>query len=239
MTEAEFKAHALAEFQAGELIVVSGVDDDETNRLLCEVKTDFNAASRGAMVYNALEVVGYPRDVFYGSSFWTARNYYRKGEYVFPSSYVDDGVLYNVPINCASSILLRFKYKCLGNGMSGGTEPTWPTSEGDTVSDNATSWETVSLSYGGLTWEMILLNARQGTGFVALAHNEFDPNGSRALTGDLATDAAYDLMRGFGPAGNVLKHKAYWTRDIYPYYSRLYYHEGNSVQLIKVQVPDR
>jgi hypothetical protein len=239
MTEDAFVSLAVSSFLPGSVYAVSGKNPYLTNNLLCRVKTALAGASKNAMVFDANTFVGYPSDVFVGGQFWQPRYFYRKGEHVFPTSYIEDGVLYNIPFNCANTILPRFRYTCTTNGMSGNDEPVWPLEEDVSISDNQTLWMTKSLRVDGLTWEMILLNSRQGDGFVVLVHNEFDPNGPRAVTGNLANDVAYDLEHGFGPGGNVLKHKAYSSRDLLPYLSMIFYHEGEDVAFIKTQTPVR
>ena len=239
MTEEDFTTLAVTQFYPGEIIVVSGKNTLATQALLCSVKNAILAAGKSSLVIDADTFVGYPYDVFVGSAFWKAGNHYLKGEHVFPSSYVDDGVLYNIPFNCSPTILPRFKYTCTTNGMSAYTEPTWPLVEGTAVVDNETTWLTTALRVDELTWEMILLNSRQGNGFVVLVHNEFDPTGPRAVTGNLTNDVVLDLARGFGPGGNMLKHKAYITRDIFPYFSRLFYYEDEEITFIKNQIPVR
>jgi len=239
MTEEDFIATAVSQFIPGEIVIVSGNNPLLTKTLLCTAKTALLVAGKSSLVIDADTFVGYPYDVFVGSDFWKAGTHYLKGEHVFPSAYVDDGVLYNIPFNCAPTILPRFKYTCTTNGMSAYTEPTWPLLEGTAIIDNETTWLTTALTVDELSWEMILLNSRQGNGFVVLVHNEFDPTGPRAVTGDLINDVVLDLARGFGPGGNMLKHKAYITRDIFPYFSRLYYHEDEDVQFIKTQIPVR
>jgi len=239
MTEAEFITLAVTQFYPGQIIIVSGKNPVATNALLCDAKDALVAAGKNAMVIDADMFVGYSQDTFYSSPFWEAGKHYSKGSTVFPTSYVDDGVLYEIPFNCSDTILPRFRYKCTQNGMSGYTEPSWPLLEGTAIIDNATAWVATRLTVYELTWEMILLQSRQGSGFVALVHNEFDPQGPRAVTGDLVNDVVLDLSFGFGPAGNMLKHKAYRTRDIFPYFSQLFYHEDFVVQFIKNQVPAR
>lgn len=239
MNETDFISLAVAQFYPGEIVVVSGKNPYLTNDLLCRIKTSLSGVGKDSLVIDADTFVGYPSDVFIGGQFWNPRSYYRKGEYVFPSSYIEDNVLYEIPFNCSSSILPRFRYACTKNGMSGNDEPSWPLLDGVAVADNQTIWMTTPLVVSSLTWEMILLNSRQGDGFVVLVHNEFDPEGPRAVTGDLTNDVVYDLERGFGPAGNSLKHKAYAARDIFPYFSRLYYYGDEQVTFIKNQIPVR
>lgn len=239
MTENEFISLAVNQFSTGQIVIVSGKNGVLTNDLLCRAKDAMELAGKQAMVLDANTFVGYPRDVFFGSQFWQASNYYPKGVTVFPTSYVDDGVLYDIPFNCSPTILPRFRYKCTTNGMTAATEPSWPLVEGTAVIDGRATWIAETLIVSGLTWEMILLQSREGDGFVALVHNEFDPDGPRAISGDLVTDVCVDLTYGFGPGGNMLKHKAYSTRDIFPYFSQLFYHEDLDVQFIKSQTPAR
>jgi hypothetical protein len=239
MTEDAFISLAVSDFSPGSVYVVSGKNPYLTNDLLCRTKTALAGASKNALVMDADTFVGYPLDVFIGGQFWQPRYLYRKGEYVFPTSYVDDGVLYNIPFDCAATILPRFRYACTMNGMSGDDEPVWSLVEDTRIPDNQTIWLTTAIRVDGLTWEMILLNSRKGDGFVVLAHNEFDPNGPRAITGNLTNDVVLDLEHGFGPGGNVLKHKAYPSRDIFPYLSMIFYHENEDVTFIKTQTPVR
>lgn len=236
MTEEQFIALAVSEFSNGEIVVVSGPNPLLTNDLLCRAKTAIAAASKTAMVLDASTVVGYPRDVFAGSAFWQPRTYYFKGDYVFPSSYVDDNVLFAHPFNCASTILARFRYQCVTQGQSGNLEPPWPMETGDTVDDYAAGWITRELFFEGLTWEMIYLQAKGN--FVVLAHNEFDPDGPRRMTGDLVNDLMLDLFNTFRPMDRM-GNKATLTRDIFPYMSRVYYHASEEVTFVKTQSPDR
>jgi len=58
---------------------------------------------------------------------WVASTAYAVGDYVRPTS-VDEGSL--------------FVYECTTAGTSGTAEPTWPTTDGTTVTDNTAVWTT-------------------------------------------------------------------------------------------------
>lgn len=71
-----------------------------------------------------------------GSSDWAASTAYSEGDFVEPTT------------------ANGFIYRCTTAGTSGSTEPTWPTTEGDTVSDGTVVWtchdNTIALNASGV-----------------------------------------------------------------------------------------
>lgn len=74
---------------------------------------------------NLIRIMGCNEENFYYASSltaWASSTAYSVGDWVKPTT----------PNGC--------KYKCTTAGTSGGTEPTWPTTEFETVSDNTVVW---------------------------------------------------------------------------------------------------
>lgn len=69
------------------------------------------------------------------ASQWTASTAYSAGAYVIPTTF-----------NSISGEQGKI-FKCTTAGTSGTTQPTWPTGEGATVTDNTVTWTEVSLLF--------------------------------------------------------------------------------------------
>ena len=87
------------------------------------VRGDFNAqaGTRGETGYDP----GYVRDLMTSSS-WKAVTPYGAYQYVRPTT--PNG----------------YQYACLVGGRTGGDEPAWPTTVGDTISDGSATWQCVA-----------------------------------------------------------------------------------------------
>lgn len=220
-------------FNIGEIVTVSGKDIEQVYDTLCLSKSIIEQSGKYAMVYCSDAKAGLSYDIFIGTDQWKARNKYFDGQYVIPTSYSEDYILHTKTHNCLPLINPRLRYKCVKHGTTGDNEPIWPTSIGSVIEDNIVTWKATSLDEDGIIFELISLWAQNS--FVVLIAHEFDQNGPKAKTGNIINDVVLDLADPGYPLYNYYKHNYFWTRELFPYITKIYFYDTSKDEILFIK----